>query len=452
MMMELTPGRRHAVVIGASIAGLATARVLAERFARVTVLERHARPSGATSIAPQGRYVHVLLEGGCRVAERLFPSFRSDAIAAGAPLVDRDTVRWWSDGWRVRSRRDRATRVLGTRGLLESLVRTYVENIPNVRIDYATAPDGLVLADGRVTGVRVGGEAIDSDLVVDCSGRGSRLVPWLEAAGYPAPPVTEIDVDIGYLVLTLERNATDLDGATVMLVQNLPPELARFALALAIEGNRWMVVLGGYFGDSPPSDRAGYLAFADSLPVPDFGQLLRKATPIGEPMRYRFRSSRRVHFERAARWPVGLVALGDATCSFNPIYGQGMSVALMQADALGAALDRCGTADRLARSIQRELARITDLAWTIAAGGDLGYPNVVGERPAIGKLIRRYMRRVFRACSVDAEVADTLLDVTNLVAPPSRLFRPAMVARVLRARGGAHRPTTRLAPAALSGK
>lgn len=449
-MLELTPGRRHAVVIGASIAGLATARVLAERFARVTVLERHARPRGATSIAPQGRYVHILLEGGCRVAERLFPSFTSDAIAAGAPLVGRDTVRWWSDGWRVQTRRDRAPRVLGTRGLLESLVRTYVENIPNVRIDYAMAPDGLVLEEGRVTGVRVESDAIEADLVVDCTGRGSRLVPWLEEAGYPAPPVTEIEIDIGYLVLTLERSPTDLGDTTVMLVQNVAPELARFGLALAIEGNRWMVVLGGYFGDIAPSDRAGYLAFADSLPVPDLGQLLRRATPIGEPMPYRFRSNRRVHFERAARWPVGLVALGDATCSFNPIYGQGMSVALMQAERLGEALDRCGTGERLARSIQRELARVTDLAWTIATGGDLGYPQVVAERPAVGKLIRRYMRRVFRACSVDAEVADTLLDVTNLVAPPSRLFRPAMIARVLRAQGNwrdAHRAAIRLAPA-----
>ena len=434
MMMELQPGRRHAVVIGASIAGLATARVLAERFARVTVLERHVRPSGTLSIAPQGRYPHVLLEGGARVAERLFPSFGQAASAAGAPIVDRDTVRWWSDGWRVKRQRVTQPRMLASRALVESIIRDCVEQIPNVRIEHGTAPDSLVVEGERVTGVGVGGDSIEADLVVDCSGRGSRLVPWLEAAGYASPPVTELEVDLGYLVVTLERRPTDLDGATVTIVQNIAPAMTRLGLAIAVEGDRWMVLLGGYFGDLAPSDRAGYLAFADSLPVPDIGQLLRSATPIGEPLPYRFRSSRRVHFERAARWPAGLVALGDATCSFNPLYGQGMSVALMQAEHLGTALDRHASPQRLARSIQRELARITDLAWNIAAGGDLAYPQVAGKRGPVSNLIGRYMSKVFRACSVDAEVVDTLYDVTNLVAPPSRLLRPSLIARVLRAR------------------
>jgi 2-polyprenyl-6-methoxyphenol hydroxylase-like FAD-dependent oxidoreductase len=448
--------RGHAVVIGASIAGLATARVLSERFARVTVLERHPAPDGARdgrsveqrrtiSIAPQGRYPHILLAGGGLVCDRLFPDFKQQALDAGAPTVDRDTIRWWSDGWRVKRPRDTQPRVLASRALIETIVRRHVERIPNVRIDYGTSIDGLVVERDRVVGVRVHGDGVDSrpgntrdsvlaaDLVVDCGGRGSRLGSWLERAGVPAPPVTELDIDLCYQVLLLPRRPTDLDGTTCMIVQNMAPHMTRQALALALEGERWMVVLGGYFGDMASSDRAGYLAFADSLPVPEIGRLLRMRAPIADPMPYRFRSSRRVHCERLPRWPVGLVALGDATCSFNPLYGQGMSVALMQAEHLGTALDRGHSAARLARTIQRELAAITDPAWRISAGGDLAYPQVVGERPAIGRLIRRYMTKVFRACCVDPEVVDAMFEVGNLLAPPSRLLRPALVARVLRA-------------------
>lgn len=432
--------RRHAIVIGASIAGLVTARVLADRFARVTVLERHpACGGGDVSIAPHGRYPHVLLQGGGQALERLFPEFRGEALAAGAPVTARGSIRWWSGGWRVERRRDPGGRVQGSRGLFESIIRRQVAALPNVRVEYGAAIAGLAIEHGRVTGVRTATTRVDADFVVDCSGRGSRLPEWLAAAGRAPVPVSEIAVDLCYLSIALRRRTADLDGATTLVIQNMAPAMTRLGLALAVERERWMVVLGGYFGDMPPADRAGYTTFADSLPVPDLAQLLRSAEPIGDPLPYRFRSSRRVHAERCAAWPAGLAALGDATCSFNPLYGQGMSVAIMQAERLGELIDRHGTSTRLARRVQRELARTTDLAWQIAAGGDLAYPAVAGRRHPIGRVLRSYMARVFRACSVDAEVVDTLFDVTNLLAPPSRLLRPGVIARVLRAQPAAAR-------------
>jgi 2-polyprenyl-6-methoxyphenol hydroxylase-like FAD-dependent oxidoreductase len=287
--------------------------------------------------------------------------------------------------------------------------------------------------DRHDAGSDIGERVLTADFVVDCSGRGSQLGAWLEAAGRAAPPVTEIEVDLCYLALVLRRRPTDLDGAKTLVIQNMAPAMTRLGLALAVENDRWMVVLGGYFGDAPPTDRAGYLAFADSLPVPELANLLRLGAPISDPLPYRFRSSRRVHCERAERWPIGLAALGDATCSFNPLYGQGLSVAFMQAEQLGVVLDRYRSLERVAPRVQRELARFTDMAWNIAAGGDLAYPQVAGERPAIGRLLRGYMTKVFRACAVDEEVVDTLVDVTNFVASPTQLLRPAIVARVLRA-------------------
>ncbi len=414
----------HAIVLGASIAGLATAASLAPRFSRVTVVERHAAPAGVDSIAPHGRNPHVLLAGGMEAFERLLPGFVGDLREHGAPVCGRDDFRWWSDGWRTRNANEIAPRPLASRGLVETILRRRVTALDNVAICYGVQPTGYLMRDGRVVGVETPEHELHGDLVVDCRGRGPQLARWLTAAGTPEPAVTELEVDLGYLMITLPRKPTDADGKLLLIVQNIAPA-TRLGLAFAVEGDRWMIVLGGYFGDRPPADRAGYLAFARSLPVDDLARLLELREPITEPLPYVFRSSRRVHVERATL-PPGLVVLGDAICSFNPIYGQGMSVAVQQAEALGDLVDR-GTLDRA----HRVLADIANRAWMLAAGGDLAYPQVAGPRTRMSRLMRRYIAQAFRACSVDGHVVATLTDVTNLLAPPSTLLRPATVARVL---------------------
>jgi flavin-dependent dehydrogenase len=161
--------------------------------------------------------------------------------------------------------------------------------------------------------------------------------------------------------------------------------------------------------------------------VPELHDLLAAGEPIGEPLPYRFRSSRRVHYEKIAM-PVGLAVLGDAMCSFNPLFGQGMSVAIQQAEHLGFMVER----GRLA-NIARGLAAIANNAWALAVGADLSYPQVEGTRTRFGRFMTGYMRKVFRASTVDGRVVDTLWRVTNLCAPPSHLLRPGMMFRVLRA-------------------
>ncbi len=421
--------RDHAIVIGASIGGLTTAAALASRFERVTVLERHAEPSYGTSIAPHGRYPHVLLDGGVRAFERMLPGFTDALRAAGAPEAKGPhSLLWWADGWRApRHVTDSGTRVLASRGLVESTVRARVTALPNVIVRHGVTIESLVhQRDGRVAGVRTAEGSYEADLVVDCSGRGSRTPQWLADLGYAAPAISEIGVDLTYLTLFLRRTPSDLDGKRALIVQNIAPEVTRMGLAVAIEGDRWMIVIGGYFGDMPPRDRAGYLAFARSLPVPDLANLLEGCEVIDEPLPYKFTSSRRVHFEDI-KLPAGLVVLGDAMCSFNPIYAQGMTVAAVQAEALGLAIDRGQLA-----GVQRELARIANGAWILAAGADLGYPQVAGERTRIAGWVRGYMRKVMRACTVDGRVVAALWDVTNLIAPASTMFKPAVIARVLR--------------------
>jgi 2-polyprenyl-6-methoxyphenol hydroxylase-like FAD-dependent oxidoreductase len=427
----MTTARDHALVLGASMAGLAAAAALAPRYRRVTVLERHARPEGVASVVPQGRLPHVLLRGGAEALDRLLPGFVDDLVAAGAHLGTMTNGRWWSGGWRIRPPAD-GSAPLASRALIEAVTRRRVEALANVTIAYGRAAAGLAVRSGRVAGVLQDTGVLDADLVVDTTGRGSSLPRWLEAAGYPVPKVTEVGVDLCYQTAILERQPNQLAGNLYMVVQNVPPA-TRLGIALAVENNRWLVLLGSYFGDRPPADLAGMAAFAETLPVPELAELLHAAKQAGPAVPYRFGASRRVHYERLAAMPAGVVPLGDAIASFNPIYGQGMSVAALQAERLGHVLDRTRDPARVTRSALRRMIQLTDMAWSIAAGGDFAYPQTTGVKPRGTDIINGYVARVLRACAVDPKISLAMEDVQSMVAPPQRLMSPGIALRVLRA-------------------
>jgi 2-polyprenyl-6-methoxyphenol hydroxylase-like FAD-dependent oxidoreductase len=426
--MKETRMHDHAIIIGASMAGLATSAALSSRFRRVTLFDRHI-PREGESIAPHGRMPHVFLRGGFEALGRVLPGCLEDLEAAGAQIGTTRNGRWWSGGWRVRFDAP-GIAPLASRALHEKVVRARVTALPNVRFVDDVAITGLSLERGRVRGVVHGEERTEAELVIDCSGRGSRLPEWLEAVGLPRPETTEVGVNLCYLAPVYERRPRDLDGDLYMVVQNMPPA-QRLGIALAVENDRWMILLGGYFGDRPPRDAAGVVRFAESLPVPDLADLIRDRALIGEPASYRFASSRRVHFERIAL-PEGLVVLGDAMTSFNPIYGQGMSIATLQAERLGALLDTPRDPALLTRRAVRELARIADDAWGLATGADFSYSETTGRRPLSARFINGYIRRVFAACTVDPVVAQAMFDVQNMVAAPPSLMSPRIVARVLK--------------------
>lgn len=437
----------HAIVLGASLAGLAAAAALARRFPRVTVLERRACPSGSASIAPQGVMPHVLLPGGAQALERLLPGLRADLDTAGGGHATVENGRWWSEGWRVPYPGDTSYAPLASRGLVEASVRARVDALPAVRFEHGVAAAGLRVRDGRVIGVVTdGGRDLVADLVVDASGRGSRLPAWLEAAGHAAPPVSEVKVDLGYVGAELEGDLDrDLGGTRWAVIQNVPPA-TRMGVVLGVEGGRWLVLLGGYFGDRPPADPDGYRAFAAALPDPLIADLLARRRPTAfHP--YRFAASRRVHFERA-RLPAGLLVVGDAMTSVNPIYGQGMSVAALQAEALGALLDRGDDPASLTRVGIRRLAAIADQAWQVSVGADFAYPATEGARPPAVAMINRHVARVMRACTIDPVVCAAMSDVQYMLSPPSRLMQPGIVLRTLRAQGRWRRAQTRASTAA----
>ena len=428
------------------MAGLLAARVLADRYDRVVVIERDRMPAGAERRrgVPQAHHFHTVLPRGAEILESLFPGLTGDLVAAGAHqpnlLLDARLV---LAGHEL-ARADTGNTIQLTRPLLESEVRDRVAAIDNVKIVDGCEAVGLRFDGDRVVGVRVNhlrhheAGLIDADLVVDATGRACRSATWLSEAGFPAPVEERIAADIVY-VSRLLRIPVDVQPADQLtLVGPVPGRTRAFALA-AQEGDRWMLTVAGMAGDHPPVDEAELVEFVASSAPPDVHLAIKAGEPAGEPLRHRFPASVWRHYERLRRFPAGLLVVGDSICSFNPVYGQGMTVAALEAEALR----QCVLVgdDRLARRFFRRAAKIVAPAWQLNAGGDLALPEIEGHRSLALRVINRYVARLQRVAEHDEAVAGAFMQVSGLRQPPTRLMSPRILARVLT--GGAAARVTR---------
>lgn len=430
----------HAIVLGAGVAGLLAARVLAEHYQTVTVLERDTLAGTAQRRGvPQGRHLHGLMEGGRAIMESLFPGITAEAIGRGAPVTEVLLgSRWYLSGLRACPTPTGLTTLLASRPLLESLMRDRVMATPGVSLRQGAVADGPVTAAGAIGGVQVrpvgGGEpaSLAADLVVDATGRASRAAEWLASAGLPVPGTERVDVDLGYSSRTYRHRPDHLDGDLGVVVSTMPGR--RGGGAIRVEGNRWHVTLGGMLGDHPPTDDAGFEAFAATLPVPDIHRLIADAEPLDDPVPHRFTGSLRHCFERLGHHPAGFLVLGDALCSFNPLYAQGMTVAAQQALALRDCLRevRHESADDLPRRFYARAAPLIDTAWQMSTNADLNHPGVRGKRSLRTRFTNAYVHRCHVAAHTDPAVARTFMRVANLVEPATVLLRPGTIARVLR--------------------
>ena len=432
--MDREQRRSRAVVIGGSMAGLLAARVLAEHFDTVVVLDKDVLPDVAVPRrgVPQGQHVHVLLASGLHIVERLFPGIGGELAEAGA-LPSRGGM-YISGGYLLRA--PECLRALtASRPLIEGVVRRRLLQLGNVRIESGVTARHLGATPdySRVTGVAVTGiersSFLEADLVVDATGRGSRAARWLEVIGYARPHEERIEIPITYVTRCFRRAPGDLDGDTFEMVASEQP-CHRGGLMIAIEGGRWMVTLTGYGDQVPPQDMAGFIAYARSLPALRIAGLVSRAEPLDDGCIFRFPASLRRHWEKLAHLPKGFLVFGDSICSFNPVFGQGMTVAAQESQALSAALaDPHG---RLAQRFYRVAARIVDRPWAIAAGTDLQHPDAIGRRGALTGVLNGYMNRLGRAAQRDPLVAARLYEALNLLIPLAALFRPNIVARTLR--------------------
>ncbi|MFJ6067305.1 FAD-dependent monooxygenase [Streptomyces tendae] len=434
---------RRAVVVGAGLAGMLAAAVLADAgVTEVVVLDRDELPDGPRQRRglPQGRHAHLLMTGGLTAIEEIVPGVGKRLLAAGAHEISLSSgvLARSPEGWLRRWRREGPVMLTCTRALVDWTVRAAVLEHPRVEVRRAAAV-GLTGSAGRVRGVRVSGpdgEAdLDADLVVDASGRGTRIVTWLEGLGLSG--VRTRTVDSGLVNASrVYRVPAGAERFPLTIVQADPyvSRPGRSAMVMPVEGDRWLVSCGGTRGGEPPADAEGFLRYTLDLPDPIVGRLISGAEPLTDVHVSRSTSNVRHYLDKAPHWPEGLVVLGDALGTFNPAYGQGMSVAAFGARVLGRELERADGPDApgLARRVLRGAARPVDAAWAMAVGQDVLYPATRGGRPGIAdRAVTAYTRRMTRAAAGSFAAASAIWDVTSMRTPPTRMFHPAAVLAAL---------------------
>jgi 2-polyprenyl-6-methoxyphenol hydroxylase-like FAD-dependent oxidoreductase len=431
--MQLQNRRTRALVLGGSIGGLLAARVLADHYERVTLLERDMFPplGEHRKGVPQGRHTHGLLVSGARVLERWFPGFQKELIDDGAVAGDIAAEgRWFNEGACLARFKSGLEGLLMTRPFLEGRLRRRVLEVPNIAARQGLRVVGLtVSSDGRrVTGVKAGDEEIAADIVIDATGRGSRSPEWLAALGYPKPEEERVEVALAYTTRFFRRRREHVEGDSAVII---PPTAGgkRGGVMLAQEADRWTVTLIEHFGQAPPQELDAFIEYSRTIPAPYIYQVVKDAEPTSEPQSMHFPNSTRRRYEKVDRFPESYLIFGDAIASFNPIYGQGMSVAALESEELAAVLEQ--GSEELGPRFFRRAAKIVDMPWAISVGNDLRMPETVGPRNIGVNFINWYMSKLHKTAHADPIAALAFFRVANLLAPPPSVLHPKIALRVL---------------------
>jgi 2-polyprenyl-6-methoxyphenol hydroxylase-like FAD-dependent oxidoreductase len=435
------PARSHAVVIGAGMAGLTAAQAISRHFGKVTIIERDVLPAEAAprSGTPQCQHAHMLLAGGLQALQTLFPGFENDLAEAGAVKVRAGKdLRFERPGFDPFPVRDLGFDIFSmSRPLLEAVTRGRVLQTPNIGICMRSRVTKLVASRDatRVEAIRYESDdgpavTVEADLVVEASGRCGLTLQLLEDLSLPKPDETEIGIDQAYASTIVERPLDrDADWLGNIMLPSAPAS-SRGGFLFPIEKQRWLLSIGGNHGDWPPGDRAGFMDFVRSLRTPTIHDSVRDARPLTDIVRYQLPCSIRRHFERLESFPAGLLVTGDALCRFNPIFGQGMSVAAQEAVILDRLLAEDVPTERLARDFFAAIQDTIATPWGVAVT-DFVYPATRGVRPADLAQRLQYGVALTRLAADDPEVHRLTVEVSQLLKPQAALREPALAARVM---------------------
>lgn len=464
----------HAVVIGASIGGLLAAVALSGSYPQVTLFERDDLPAepAARRGVPQSRQLHALQARGVQALDELLPGLRDELVAAGGVRADmQGDLHWYLDDYLLKSAHTGLEGIGISRPPLEWMIRSRVAALPGVTITDATDVVRLVTVhdqvtgEDRVTGVTVRAartpaaaeRTIAADLVIDAAGRGSRTPAWLAELGIEAPRVTKVRAGVTYVTRMYRRDEKQLDGRFGTLFTPYPGRPFGGAV-LRQEADRWVVLIAGMVGTDPPVDEDGMIAYADQFASSDIAAVMRESTPLTEPLKYTHPESIRYHYEHLGERLDGLLVIGDAYCTLNPVYGQGITIAALEALTLRRVISTTGSGttgaittgaittgdsgSSLARGYFKSVGKLVDEAWQTSASGDLRFPQVEGKRRPGTGLLNAYGEKFRAAASVDPVLGEAFLRVANMADRPTKLLSPGIVLRVFRSAGKAIRAGT----------
>jgi 2-polyprenyl-6-methoxyphenol hydroxylase-like FAD-dependent oxidoreductase len=434
---------KQAVVIGASIAGLAAARALSPYFETVVVIEREEDPrtNNPRKAVPQGNHAHALLKGGELALEQLFPNLIQELIDCDAKQIDMSQdARWYHGGkWKIRYNSGFML-MIQTRPLLELLIRLRVHSLGNVKFYHGyeveslkTNPDktkvtGVVIQDMATRSQKI---EFVSDLVVEASGRGSKMPQWLNGLGYPAPEETRLKIDLSYSSRLFQAPVGKTVDWKLMVINPQGPKFLRAGYIFPVENNQWLVTFAGYSGEEVPKDNDSFVEYAKGLAQPDIYEHIQDLTPLGDVKFFSNPYMTRRHYEKAVL-PDGLLIMGDAFCAFDPVYGQGMTAAAQEAVALAAMLEKFGSLDQIGKRFHQTASQIVETAWLLSSTEDFRYPNTVGKKSPLIPFMHWYSSHLFVLSATDKEVYAAFGKVMHLLSDAGILFKPRIVAKVIK--------------------
>lgn len=437
--------RLHAVVIGGSMAGMMAARILSDHYKHVTIIDRDYMPTTVEQRdgTPQAKHLHIFLAKGLQIVQELFPGIDQEMAAHGATIQHwgKETVNYLERGWMPAFESSLKTRGI-SRILLEWCVRQRLRANERIEFMERTQVKQLLTRNnyGTVIGVEVHpkGEPnqtteIKADLVVDASGRGSESAQWLVKMGYEQVQESVINSFLGYATRWYKRPANFPKNLKILTVQAVLKN-PRGGVIMEVENDTVIVTVSGTNKDYPPTDETGYLEFTKSLLSPVIYNLIRDAEPLSKIYGYQRTENRWRHYEHFSRWPEQFMVLGDAACAFNPIYGQGMTTGALEAVALGEVLKAYVGKNEsgMAKTFQERLAKVIETPWLMATGEDLRYPGTEGGQVKWqDRIVQKYIERYINAMPLYPEIIDPFVQVMNLLQPPTTLFRPGTIVKVI---------------------
>jgi len=442
---------RNAIVIGGSIAGLLAARILSDCFEQVTIIESDSFPTQPQwrQGVPQSHHAHILLTKGWQILELFFPGLQDELATAGTPFVD-----WTADfpllglgGWFPRFASHIKTHP-SSRNLLEWSIRKRLINRSNISFLQGNKVISLLSDTDNicVTGVQIGDPPaaalryrhfqtqLTANLIVDASGRNSQTPQWLKTLNYNPPEETEINSFLGYASRWYQRPTNIPNDFEALYLLPKPPHLTRGGGYYPVEENCWIVTLIGVARDYPPTDEDGFLEFAQTLRSPLLYEAIKEAQPVSPIYSYRNTGNRLRHYEKLSRFPENFVVMGDAVCTFNPIYGQGMTAAALGTLTLKQCLEQQSQNNLtgLSKRFQKQLAKVNATPWLMATGEDFRWPTTEGGSPNfVTKLMHRYLDQVMLLAVDSPETYQAWFEVMHLEKQPTSLFQPGIIKRLL---------------------